>query len=141
MLAAAVRLIMLPPPKLCGGVRASYPLCILPPHLTVYAVAHDTCIACCASWLEQGENQRSRMPPSWRSGLGVATADRSAAHWAFWEDTLLVRALAHSKAGTPEINFWRSKRRASEKSKNPSSCVCVCVSFVLHVSIFVFTQV
>ena len=93
----------------CAAPRANYLLRILPPHLTAdYAAAHDASVArCLAALLEQGETP---LPPTGVraahlaqrfGGLGLrsAVADRHAAHWASWQDTLpVIRARAPAAA-------------------------------------------
>ena len=94
----------------CASPRANYLLRVLPPHLTqAFAADHDAAIARCLSALLDCHDEP--LPPqSLRAaqlalrfgGLGLrsAEADRHAAHWASWCDTLpVIHARAPTVAG------------------------------------------
>ena len=84
----------------CACPRANYLLRALPPALTAaYASAHDEAVGCClATLLGLADGPLPAMParaarlPLRFGGLGLrgAVADRHAAYWASWMDTLPV---------------------------------------------------
>jgi len=86
--------------RYCAAPRANYLLRVLPPALTVdYAAGHDAAVAACLATLlgsadcplPEGPMRAAQLPTRF-GGLGLrsAAADRHAAHWASWCDTLPV---------------------------------------------------